>query len=237
MLGEPVAVLMSYKLPVLITRFVANSPDHQEMDLRPSKILGIGVNYHAHATEMGKQPPEEPLVFLKPPSALVGDGDAIVRPRGYQRVDFEGELAVVIGRRGRRIQIEEALDYVLGYSCLIDVTVRDLQKKDGQWARAKGFDTFCPMGPCVVGGLDPRDLHLTTRVNGVVRQDSSTADLIFSVPTVISFISQAMTLEPGDVITTGTPSGVGNLEVGDQVEVEIQGIGILHSHVVDDRAG
>ena len=219
---------------MLITRHIANSSDHQEMDLRPTKILGIGVNYHAHATEMGKQPPDEPLVFLKPPSAMMADGGAIVRPRGYERVDYEGELAVVMGRRGRRIAVEDALDYVLGYTCLLDITVRDLQKRDGQWARAKGFDTFCPLGPRIVAGLDPSDLHLTTRVNGTVRQDSSTSDLIFSVPMIISFISKAMTLEPGDVITTGTPSGVGNLEIDDEVEVEIQGIGTLHAHVMDD---
>jgi 2-keto-4-pentenoate hydratase/2-oxohepta-3-ene-1,7-dioic acid hydratase in catechol pathway len=200
--------------------------------LQPSKIIGIGVNYRAHAIEMGKGLPEEPLMFLKPPSAIVVDGAPIERPAGYERVDYEGELGVVIGKRTRRISRERALEHVRGFVCVNDVTVRDLQKKDGQWARAKGFDTFCPVGPRVVAGLDPSKLRITTRVNGVVKQDSTTADLIFDVPTLVAFCSQHMTLEEGDLITTGTPSGVGNLAVGDVVEVEIEGIGVLRNPVV-----
>ena len=204
----------------------------EQLDLVPSKIIGIGVNYRAHAVEMGKGLPEEPLMFLKPRSALIPDGAAIERPGGYDRVDYEGELGVVIGQRARRISRAQALDVVMGFTCVNDVTVRDLQKKDGQWSRAKGFDTFCPIGPRIVAGLDPSNLRIRTRVNGVVKQDSSTADLIFDVPTLIAFVSEHMTLEVGDVISTGTPSGVGNLAPGDVVEVEIEGIGVLTSSVI-----
>ncbi len=200
--------------------------------LQPSKIIGIGVNYRAHAIEMGKGLPEEPLMFLKPPSAIVVDGAPIERPSGYERVDYEGELGVVIGKRARKISREQALDHVRGFVCVNDVTVRDLQKKDGQWARAKGFDTFCPVGPRIVPGLDPSNLRITTRVNGVVKQDSTTADLIFDVPTLVAFCSAHMTLEDGDLITTGTPSGVGNLAVGDVVEIELEGIGVLRNPVI-----
>jgi 2-keto-4-pentenoate hydratase/2-oxohepta-3-ene-1,7-dioic acid hydratase in catechol pathway len=203
-----------------------------EIDLVPSKIIGIGTNYRAHAEEMGKPVPEEPVMFMKPRSALIPDGGQIERPAGYARVDYEGELGVVIGQRARRISREQALDVVMGFTCVNDVTVRDLQKRDGQWTRAKGFDTFCPLGPRIVAGLDPSRLRITTRVNGQVRQDSSTSDLIFDVPALIAFASHHMTLEPGDVISTGTPSGVGNLEVGDRVEVEIEGIGVLTSSVI-----
>jgi 2-keto-4-pentenoate hydratase/2-oxohepta-3-ene-1,7-dioic acid hydratase in catechol pathway len=199
---------------------------------RPSKIIGIGQNYRAHAAEMGKGIPEEPLMFLKPPSAVIADGMPIERPAGYERVDYEGELGVVIGTRAHRVKREEALSYVSGFTIVNDVTVRDLQKKDGQWTRAKGFDTFCPIGPRVVPGLDPATLRLTTRVNGVVVQDSPTSDLIFDVPTLIAFVTQHMTLEPGDIISTGTPSGVGNLNPGDVVEVEISGIGVLRNPVI-----
>jgi 2-keto-4-pentenoate hydratase/2-oxohepta-3-ene-1,7-dioic acid hydratase in catechol pathway len=202
------------------------------IDLVPSKIIGIGVNYRAHALEMGKKLPDEPLMFLKPRSALVPDGAAIERPLGYARVDYEGELGVVIGQRAHRVSRERALSFVLGFTCIDDVTVRDLQQKDGQWARAKGFDTFCPLGPRIVGGLDPSALRITTRVNGAIKQDSTTADLIFDVPALIAFASAHMTLEPGDVISTGTPSGVGNLEPGDVVEIDIEGIGVLRNPVV-----
>ena len=198
----------------------------------PSKIIGIGQNYRAHAAEMGKGVPSEPLVFLKPPSALLAPEEAIERPAGYARVDYEGELGVVIGRRARHVSVDDALACVAGYVCVNDVTVRDLQAKDGQWARAKGFDTFCPVGPRVVAGLDPRDLRISTRVNGVVKQDSRTSDLIFDVATLIAFVSRHMTLEVGDLISTGTPAGVGNLEVGDVVEVEIEGVGVLRNPVV-----
>jgi 2-keto-4-pentenoate hydratase/2-oxohepta-3-ene-1,7-dioic acid hydratase in catechol pathway len=202
------------------------------LPVRPSKIVCVGTNYRAHAQEMGKPLPDEPLLFMKPPSALVGPGEPIVRPRGYQRVDFEGELAVVIGRTARRVAREAALAHVAGYTCLNDVTVRDLQKKDVQFTRAKGFDSFCPVGPRVAAGLDPSRLRIETRVNGQVRQSSTTADLIFDVPTLIAFVSGVMTLEEGDLISTGTPSGVGNLEPGDVVAIEIEGIGVLENPVV-----
>ena len=204
----------------------------EQLDLVPSKIIGIGVNYRAHAVEMGKGLPEEPLMFLKPRSALIGAGEPIVRPAGYERVDYEGELGVVIGQRARGVSRAQALDVVMGFVCINDVTVRDLQKKDGQWTRAKGFDTFCPLGPNIVAGLDPANLAIRTRVNGVVKQDSTTADLIFDVPTIIAFVSAHMTLEVGDVISTGTPAGVGNLDPGCVVEVEISGIGILRNPVI-----
>ncbi|MEO8705044.1 MAG: fumarylacetoacetate hydrolase family protein [Kofleriaceae bacterium] len=204
----------------------------EELDLVPSKIIGIGQNYRAHAVEMGKGIPEEPLMFLKPRSGLIATGASIERPGGYERVDFEGELGVVIGTRARNVTRERALDVVMGFTCVNDVTVRDLQKKDGQWTRAKGFDTFCPLGPRIVAGLDPAKLRISTRVNGVVKQDSSTADLIFDVPHLIAFVSAHMTLEVGDVISTGTPSGVGNLAVGDTVTVEIEGVGELTNTVI-----
>ena len=200
----------------------------------PSKIVGIGLNYRAHAAEMKKLLPEEPLLFMKPPSALIGPGAPIVRPRGYERVDFEGELCIVMGRRATRVARDRALDYVRGYTICNDVTVRDLQKKDVQYTRAKGFDTFCPVGPRVAEGLDPSDLKIVTRLNGTTRQSSSTSDLIFDVPFVIAFVSRVMTLEEGDLITTGTPPGVGNLTPGDVVEIEIQGIGVLSNPVVGE---
>ena len=211
---------------------VERASSREQFDLVPSKIIGIGVNYRAHAVEMGKGLPEEPLMFLKPQSSLVPDGGAIERPAGYERVDYEGELGVVIGQRAHRISREQSLAYVLGFTCINDVTVRDLQRKDTQWTRAKGFDTFCPLGPRIVAGLDPSNLRIQTRVNGALKQDSTTADLIFDVPTLIAFVSQHMTLEVGDVISTGTPSGVGNLTPGDVVEIEIEGIGILRNPVV-----
>lgn len=216
--------------PMLIT--VERQGSAETLDLVPSKIIGIGQNYRAHAAEMGKGLPDEPLMFLKPRSALLPAGAPIERPHGYDRVDYEGELGVVIGQRARRVPRDRALDFVMGFVCVNDVTVRDLQKKDGQWTRAKGFDTFCPLGPKIVGGLDPSALRITTRVNGQVKQDSSTADLIFDVPTLIAYCSSHMTLEVGDVISTGTPSGVGNLVPGDVVEVEISGIGILSNPVI-----
>jgi 2-keto-4-pentenoate hydratase/2-oxohepta-3-ene-1,7-dioic acid hydratase in catechol pathway len=215
---------------MLIT--VVRGDTSEPFDLLPNKIIGIGVNYRAHAVEMGKGLPEEPLMFLKPRTAMIPAGEAIERPGGYERVDYEGELGVVIGTRVRGISRERALEAVLGFVCINDVTVRDLQKRDIQFTRAKGFDTFCPIGPRIVAGLDPSNLRITTRVNGELRQDSSTSDLIFDVPAIIAFTSAHMTLEPGDVISTGTPSGVGNLSPGDTVTVEIEGIGALTNPVI-----
>jgi 2-keto-4-pentenoate hydratase/2-oxohepta-3-ene-1,7-dioic acid hydratase in catechol pathway len=202
----------------------------------PSKILGVGTNYRAHALEMGKPLPDEPLLFMKPPSALLPHGASIACPRGFQRVDYEGELGVVIGARTRKVDEAEALTSVFGYTIVNDVTVRDLQKKDGQFTRAKGFDTFCPVGPWIVRGLDAWNLRLVTRLNGIVKQDSSTSDLIFSIARIIAVASRVMTLEPGDLITTGTPSGVGPIAPGDVVEIEIEGIGTLRNPVVEETS-
>jgi 2-keto-4-pentenoate hydratase/2-oxohepta-3-ene-1,7-dioic acid hydratase in catechol pathway len=198
----------------------------------PSKIVCLGVNYRAHATEFGHELPASPLIFLKPPSAVIGPDEAIIYPPQWtQRVDYEAEMAVVIGQRAARVAEGTALDYVFGYTCLNDVTARDLQRSDGQWTRGKSFDTFCPVGPVIVCGLDPGALRVAGYVNGDVRQDASTADLIFGVPEIVSFVSHVMTLEPGDVIATGTPSGVGPLAPGDTVEIEVEGIGRLRNHV------
>ncbi len=198
----------------------------------PGKVLAIGLNYRAHAAELSRPLPEEPLLFLKPPSAVIGPQTPIVLPTLSQRVDYEAELAVVIGRRCRNVNRDEAMSYVLGYSCANDVTARDLQRRDGQWSRSKGFDTFCPLGPWIVTDLDAGNLEVTCRVNGAVRQHGSTSDLIFPVPVLIEYIAAVMTLEPGDVLLTGTPSGIGPLQAGDVVEVEVAGVGILRNPVV-----
>lgn len=229
------------QIPITSPSGRSNAPNHLDIGgadanlehLRPTKILGIGVNYRAHAREMGKQAPDEPLVFLKAPSALIGPNQPIALPPGYERIDYEAELGVVIGERIRDVEPARALEAVLGFTCVNDVTVRDLQKRDGQWTRAKGFDTFCPLGPGVVGGLDPSDLRVASRVNGETRQDSRTSDLIFPVSEIISFVSKVMTLEAGDVIATGTPSGVGPLAPGDRVEIEVEGVGVLANPVVE----
>jgi 2-keto-4-pentenoate hydratase/2-oxohepta-3-ene-1,7-dioic acid hydratase in catechol pathway len=197
----------------------------------PSKVVCLGKNYAAHAAEFGSEVPEEPLVFLKPSTSVSGPGDPIPLPPISNRVDYEGELAVVIGRIARNVRAEETFRYILGYTCGNDVTLRDLQKKDDQWARAKGFDGSCPLGPWVETELDPIDVHLETRVNGDVRQSASTSDMVFGVATIIEFVTAFMTLLPGDVIMTGTPEGVGKLEPGDRVEVDIDGIGGLMNPV------
>ena len=202
---------------------------------QPTKILAVGLNYRTHAAEAGMDVPSEPVLFFKPPSAVIGPLESIVYPTLSQRVDYEGELAVVIGQRARNVSPEKAHDFVLGYTCGNDVTARDLQRRDNQWTRAKGFDTFCPLGPYIVTDLDPTHLSIQTRVNGEVRQSTSTANMVFSVADLIAYISQVMTLEPGDVILTGTPSGVGPLQPGDVVEVEIEGIGTLRNPVVRQK--
>ncbi len=195
----------------------------------PSKIVALGLNYKDHARELGLPLPQEPLIFLKPPSAVIGPEEEIILPPESKRVDYEAELAVVIGKRARRVPPEKALDYVLGYTCFNDVTARDLQKKDGQWTRAKSFDTFAPFGPWIETDLEPFNLKVRSYLNGKICQDSSTAELIFSVPEIISFISHVMTLEPGDVIATGTPPGIGPLSPGDTIEIEVEGIGRLRN--------
>ena len=202
-------------------------------DLAPSKIVCVGRNYVEHAKELGNEVPTEPLLFLKPPSSLVGAGEAIVYPRLSQRVDFEGELGVIIGKTARRVKRADAFDYVLGYTCVNDITARDLQKKDGQWTRGKGFDTFCAVGPRLVlrDALDLAGLRVRTLLNGAVKQDAAITDLIFPIDFVIEYITQFLTLEPGDLIATGTPPGVGPMQAGDVVRVEIAGIGALENRV------
>jgi 2-keto-4-pentenoate hydratase/2-oxohepta-3-ene-1,7-dioic acid hydratase in catechol pathway len=198
----------------------------------PSKVVAIGRNYADHAREMASEPPAEPMMFLKPSTSVIGDHDPIAYPRQSSEVHHEGELAVVIGRPARDVPAEHAASVIFGYTIANDVTARDLQRRDGQWSRAKGFDTFCPLGPWVETALDPADLRLVTRVNGEVRQDGRTSDLLFDVPALIAHVSAAMTLLPGDVLLTGTPAGVGPLQIGDEVSVQIEGIGTLTNTVV-----
>lgn len=197
----------------------------------PTKIIAVGVNYADHAKEFGKPLPTEPLIFFKPPSAIIGPGDAVRLPSTKRRVDFEGELAIVIGRQARNVSARSADRAILGYTILNDVSDRTLQKSDGQWARAKGFDTFAPLGPWIVGGIDPDDLKVETFVNGGRRQNSRTSRMVFKPRDLVAFVSRVMTLEPGDVISTGTPSGVGPLRRGDRVAVRIEKIGTLENVV------
>ncbi len=204
--------------------------------LAPSKIVCVGRNYRDHAAELGHEVPAEPLIFLKPPSALIGPHEAIHRPRISQRVDHEAELGVVIGRRCARLSEHDAVrPYILGYTCVNDVTARDLQEKDSQWTRAKGFDTFCPVGPVVSTDPDPwAGVNVEARVNGEVRQHGNTRDFLFPLDRIIRYISRIMTLYPGDLIATGTPAGVGPLQAGDLVEITVEGVGTLTNVVVEE---
>jgi len=197
----------------------------------PSKIVAVGVNYLDHAAEFKKELPKEPLLFLKPSTAVLDPLEPIRLPSRSRRVDYEAELAVVIRKRTSNIAPEEAPEFILGYTCINDVTARDLQKEDGQWTRAKGFDTFAPLGPWIVTGINLDNLKIESYLNGERRQSASTAQLIFKVPALVSFISQVMTLLPGDVIATGTPAGVGPMKSGDRIEVVIDGIGRLANPV------
>jgi 2-keto-4-pentenoate hydratase/2-oxohepta-3-ene-1,7-dioic acid hydratase in catechol pathway len=201
--------------------------------VQPSKIVCVGRNYKEHAAELGNEVPTEPLLFFKPPSSLLATGGTILRPAISERTDYEGELGVVIGCRCHRLaENEDVRPYILGYTCVNDFTARDLQKKDSQWVRGKGYDTFCPVGPVVSDGVNPwKGVQVETRVNGEVRQSGNTRDFIFSLGTVIRYISQIMTLEPGDLIATGTPQGVGPVVAGDVIEVAIEGIGKLSNPV------
>ena len=201
--------------------------------VRPSKIVCIGRNYRDHAAELGNEVPEEPLLFLKAPSALLAPGDSIVLPAISQRVDYEGELGIVIGRKCSQLSEDaDVAPYIRGYVCVNDVTARDLQKSDGQWSRGKGFDTFCPVGPWVTSEVDPAaGLEVSTAVNGKQVQHGTTRDLIFNVATLIRYISRMMTLYPGDLIPTGTPAGVGSMKAGDTVEVSVTGCGVLQNRV------
>jgi 2-keto-4-pentenoate hydratase/2-oxohepta-3-ene-1,7-dioic acid hydratase in catechol pathway len=199
----------------------------------PSKVVAVGGNYADHPREMGGEPAAEPVLFLKPSTAVVGHGDQIAYPvKLTQRVDYEGELAVIIGRLCREVPAAQAAEVIFGYTCANDVTARDLQARDGQWTRAKGFDTFCPLGPWIETDADPADLQLTTEVNGEVRQQARTSQLLYDVPALVEYVSTVMTLLPGDVLLTGTPAGVGPLEDGDEVSVTIENVGSLRNTVV-----
>src|SRR5467141_2253440 len=204
--------------------------------VRPSKIVCVGRNYREHAAELGNEVPTEPLLFFKPSSSLLAPGGTILRPRISERTDYEGELGVVIAKRCHKLPADEdTRPYILGYTCVNDFTARDLQNKDSQWARAKGFDSFCPVGPVVADNLDPwSGIQIETRVNGEVRQSGNTKDFIFSLGVVLRYLSQIMTLEPGDLIATGTPTGVEPVVAGDVVEVAIDGIGVLRNPVADE---
>jgi 2-keto-4-pentenoate hydratase/2-oxohepta-3-ene-1,7-dioic acid hydratase in catechol pathway len=200
----------------------------------PSKIVCVGRNYADHAKEFNNPAPVEPLIFLKPPSSLIGSGGAIVLPKASERVDYEGELGVVIGQRARHIKHADAPTYILGYTCVNDVSARDFQRKDTQWTRGKGFDTFCAVGPCIVprDEVDSNSLRVRTFLDGVKKQDAPITDMLFDVNVIIEFVSAFMTLEPGDLIATGTPSGVGPLQPGSNIRIDIEGIGVLENTVV-----
>ena len=197
--------------------------------VQPSKIVCIGLNYHAHveASQSADKAPEYPLIFLKPPSSIIGPDEKILHPEQSERVDYEAELGVVIGKQARNVGREQALEYVYGYTCVNDVTARDLQKKDGQWSRAKGFDTFCPVGPWIVTRLNYSDVLVEGVLNGEIKQSGRTSLMIFDVPYLISYISSVMTLEPGDLISTGTPAGIAPMKSGDVIEVRVEGVGTL----------
>lgn len=197
----------------------------------PSKIVAVGLNYADHANELDLKLPDFPALFYKPTTAVIADGEAIVYPASSNRVDYEGELAIVIGKTAKNVSRSEAKDYIFGCTCLNDVTARDLQKIDSQWTRAKGFDTFSPIGPVIETELDPDNLEIETRLNGEIKQHSNTKHFIFDTSFLVSAISEIMTLNPGDIITTGTPDGIGPMQVGDTVEVEIEGIGVLRNIV------
>ncbi|UCC40172.1 MAG: fumarylacetoacetate hydrolase family protein [Candidatus Aminicenantes bacterium] len=204
--------------------------------VKPTKIVAVGANYKDHVKEMGREMPEEPLIFLMPPSAIVGPNDIIVFPKITKRVDFEGELAFVIKKKAYLLGAKDNVgDYILGYTCFNDVTARDLQMKDGQFTRAKSFDTFAAVGPCIATDVDPSSLRIKTFLNGKLKQSGNTKNLIFSIPFLVKFISSIMTLNPGDIITTGTPSGVGPMSPGDRVDVQIEGIGTLSNSVMKIR--
>jgi len=198
----------------------------------PSKIVALGLNYHKHAQEINSPLPDAPLIFLKPSTAVIGPEDNILYPPTSSRVDYEGELAVVMKKPVWRVSVKDALDYVLGYTCFNDITARDLQGRDGQWTRAKGFDTFAAVGPCIETELDGGNATLETYLNGELKQQGNTSDLIYNIPELINFVSNVMSLLPGDIIATGTPSGIGPMYPGDTVEVRIEPIGTLRNHVV-----
>jgi 2-keto-4-pentenoate hydratase/2-oxohepta-3-ene-1,7-dioic acid hydratase in catechol pathway len=226
-IGDEAIRLTGIRYPLADVRLLA--------PVLPSKVVAIGRNYADHAAELGNEVPDDPIIFLKPSTAVVGPRDPIVYPSQLsERVDFEGELAVVIGRLCRQVPPERVGEVIFGYTCANDVTARDLQAKDGQWARAKGFDTFCPLGPWIETDIDPADLELTTIVNGEIRQNSRTSLLLHNVTALVAYVTAVMTLLPGDVLLTGTPAGVGPLKDGDEVSVTIESIGTLTNGVTSD---
>jgi 2-keto-4-pentenoate hydratase/2-oxohepta-3-ene-1,7-dioic acid hydratase in catechol pathway len=226
-IGDEAIRLTGVRYPLADVRLLA--------PVLPSKVVAIGRNYADHAAELGNEVPDDPIIFLKPSTAVVGPRDPIVYPAQLsERVDFEGELAVVIGRLCRQVPPERVAEVIFGYTCANDVTARDLQAKDGQWARAKGFDTFCPLGPWIETDIDPADLELTTIVNGEIRQNSRTSLLLHDVTALVAYVTAVMTLLPGDVLLTGTPAGVGPLKDGDEVSVTIERIGTLTNGVTSD---
>lgn len=201
----------------------------------PTKIAAVGLNYLDHIKEMGHDIPKTPVFFLKPSTAVIGEGESIVIPKMSERVDYEAELGVVIKKKCKNVSAEKADEYILGFTCLNDVTARDLQKIDGQWTRAKGFDTFCPIGPCIETEADANNLKIELRLNGEVRQSSCTSNFLWKAEQLVSFVSNVMTLNPGDIVSTGTTSGIGQLKKGDRVEVEIEKIGILTNYVTESE--
>ena len=222
-------------------RHLKLTDDHHELSkvrllspCTPSKIVALGLNYHSHAAEVNAHLPDAPLIFLKPSTAVIGPEDNIIYPSSSARVDYEGELGAVVKKPVWRVSAEDALDYVLGYTCFNDITARDLQHQDRQWTRAKSFDTFAAIGPCIETELEPGDVVVETYLNGELKQQGNTNDLIFDIPELISFISHVMTLVPGDIIATGTPSGIGPMYPGDTVEIKIEPIGTLRNHVIKD---
>ena len=198
----------------------------------PSKIVCLGLNYRPHAAEAHREPPSSPIIFLKPSTAVIGPGDSIVLPRNWKRVDYEGELGIVFGKKARFVEEEQSREFVLGYTCVNDVTERQYQRDDGQWTRSKSFDTFAPIGPWIETEIEPDDLKIETFLNGELRQTDSSKNLIFGISTLISFITNVMTLLPGDIISTGTPAGIAPMQPGDIVEVRIEKIGTLRNPVV-----
>jgi 2-keto-4-pentenoate hydratase/2-oxohepta-3-ene-1,7-dioic acid hydratase in catechol pathway len=200
----------------------------------PSKIICIGLNYRAHAAESGQEVPKEPLMFLKPPSSVVGPGEDVVWAPGSERIDYEAELAVVFKKRAKHVPPGAYQDFVLGYTCANDISARDFQRGDGQWARAKGADTFCPLGPWIETEIDPRDLRIAGKLNGALKQDSRTSDLVFDVAHLVAHLTRYFTMEPGDVLITGTPAGIGPMNPGDEYEVDIEGIGSLKNRIRKD---
>ncbi|MEA2075627.1 MAG: fumarylacetoacetate hydrolase family protein [Euryarchaeota archaeon] len=197
----------------------------------PTKVVLVGLNYKDHAKELKMPLPKEPILFLKPPTAVIGPEDSIIYPEQSKRVDYEAELAIVIKDKCKDLEPDEVMDYVEGFTCLNDVTARDLQRKDAQWTRAKSFDTFCPIGPKIVGDIEPNTVKIQSYLNGELRQDSNTSNFIFNVEEMVAFTSKVMTLQEGDIIATGTPSGIGAMKRGDTVEIKIEGIGTLRNYV------